>query len=489
MAAWLAVLPIFKDLIFWLSIALVTALIYFLAPSLFWTVALLAVAVIFFKLAFSMKQPNQRIGVSALGLLLVVFALVLPMSGLFSVFGEEFASKDVALHWQVNGDPNEPNRLHKYDIAGTLNRSLLPNEVLQISGQCFAYSDDDYSYSTIQFRTLIDNSPVSDYAGGGSLSQGSSATSSGFCALPAGVPTDSISGGYHTVSYDAKGTYRSSFGGAETPFGGVAGSYEFYKEDNRCADPSYIDYIVPVPEGVTLRKVPAANEVGFAVTDPIFCHTSPVAIQQSGVTVAQDYKPLDSLMADGYATVPAGQLWLVRYRGLPNAAANDIIACANSNGVWDATNNKCLMPPVIYYDCRGIITTTSDCITEEPPKCEDAEAVLDLTDGICYKFIDTVVNPNPTCPEKSELTTKNGNLACVWNDVECPTNSTWDASKKICINETIADPVQGSVTTPPITATPVSQMSQENQYLIYGAFGVMIIAIFASAIFFKKKRR
>ena len=489
MVEWLAVLPIFKDLIFWLSIALVTALIYFLAPSLFWTVALLAVAVIFFKLAFSMKQANQRIGVSALGLILVVFALVLPMSGLFSVFGEEFANNNVSLHWQVNGDPNSPNRLHKYDIVGTLNRSLLPNEILQISGQCYTYSDDDYSYSTIQFRTLIDNAPVSDYAGGGSLSNGSGDVSSGFCSLPAGVSTNSISGGYHTVSYDAKGTYRSSFGGAETSFGGVAGSYEFFKEDVRCSDPQFIDYIVPVPEGVTLRKVPAANEVGFAVSDPIFCHTSPVQIQQSGVTVAQDYKPLDSLMANGYATVPAGQLWLVRYRGLPNAAANDIIACANNNGVWDNTNNRCEMPPTIYYNCNGIVTTTKDCITEIKPKCLDPEAVLDTSDGLCYKYIDTEVTPQPTCPVDSELTTVNGNMACVWNKVDCPTNSTWDSAKKICINEGTTDPINGNITTPAVTNVSVLDMSQENQYLIYGAFGVMIIAIFASAIFFKKKRR
>lgn len=489
MVAWLAVLPLFKDLIFWVIMVLILGIIYFIFPALFWTVALLAVAVIFFKLAFSMKQPNQRIGVSALGLLLVVFAIFLPMSGLLSVFGEEFASKDVALHWQVNGDSYEPNRLHKYDIIGTLNRSLLPNEILQISGECFAYSDNDYSYSTIQFRTLIDNAPVDNYAGGGSLSTGSNIPSRAPCVLPAGVSTDSISGGYHTVSYDAMGIYRSSFGGAETPFGGVAGSYEFFKEDVRCSDPQYIDYIVPVPEGVTLRKSPAANEVGFAVTDPIFCHTSPVQIQQSGVTVAQDYKPLDSLMADGYATVPAGQLWLVRYRGLPNVAANDIIACANSKGVWDATNNQCVMPPVLYYDCWGVRTTTSDCITELKPKCSDPQAVLDLSDGLCYNYIDPVVNPNPTCPVDSELKTVNGNLACVWSKVDCPTNSSWDSAKRICVNESTSDPIQGIITTPAVTNVPVFDMPQENQYLIYGAFGAMIIAIFASAIFFKKKRR
>jgi hypothetical protein len=201
-----------------------------------------------------------------------------------------------------------------------------------------------------------------------------------------------------------------------------------YVEPSQCTDSSFVTYEQVFKSGTTIRVAPQnPNETGFRIPNPVFCHTAPVLKQytDSNQVFEQSNTEYDSLTNGGYVTVPAGQQWVLFYRGAP--VINDALVCQDNGGVWNATDNRCELPPTLWFVCNGIVTQQSECIVQATDyRCQNPAAQLHLNDDGTQTCI-LWLNPVPMCPSGSTMITVDGSPMCVFTpptENQCPSGTT-----------------------------------------------------------------
>lgn len=519
-----------------LIIVLIVILFYFVFHQLFVVIALLCVAGFFGYLAVNQKKPS--IPLAGIAAFFVIIAVVGPSIGAFSTFGEEFSDTAISITQRYATDPANPNNYHQFSWVGNFSqagRAVGSNEDLLFSvTDSYSKCGDDYSRTEVKFTQYIDDAKVGETSCIASC--GSSGTQySGCPILPASLPAASLAGGYHNLKVVASAKYsQPDFGGGVSDLGeSTIYSAQFYKEPPECASTQLIDYKVSVPQGVTLRVTPqSANETGFQVANPIFCHSVPVqeikanytdvsdapdattckskggvwntaetkCQKYTEVSHTQQFEPLDLLSKDGYVTVPEGELWLVSYRGTPAADVNGLLQCSDAGGVWDSSTNICDLPPTIYYNCHGVITTSKNCVTQDTPNYlgGDPSTVIDLSmdNPVCQKYFDINVTPTPNCPAEAKILFKETTgYYCEWNCDPCPASNPYNkATKKCAPSTTVAPPVNGEI--PPVSVgtevgLPGTQPAndQTNTIIIVVVFlAVLVVAGFFTRGKLKRKK-
>jgi hypothetical protein len=180
-----------------------------------------------------------------------------------------------------------------------------------------------------------------------------------------------------------------------------------YIEPQKCIDNSYVTYEQVFKQGSIVRTSPQnENEVGFRIENPTFCHSAPILkqYQDSNQVFEQSNTEYDLLNNGSSVTVPNGQQWVMFYRGLP--AIDGALQCQDNGGVWNATDNRCELPPTLWFVCNGILTQERDCVVQTTDyRCKSPTAVLETQpDGsfICHEYFD-VSETTYNCPTGSEL--------------------------------------------------------------------------------------
>jgi len=196
---------------------------------------------------------------------------------------------------------------------------------------------------------------------------------------------------------------------------------QIYIEPSKCIDSSLVTYEQVAKSGTTLRVTPQnANEVGFRIQNLTFCHSAPILKMKTDTNMVfeQSSREYDSLVAGSYVTVPAGEEWIIFYRG--DSGLNDVLVCANNNGVWNQTENRCELPPTLWFVCNGVLTQTKDCVVQTTDyRCQDPRAILEIKEDnsqvctIYFPQITITPDANYECPENFFLDeTDTGNKIC-----------------------------------------------------------------------------
>ena len=219
-----------------------------------------------------------------------------------------------------------------------------------------------------------------------------------------------------------------------------------YIEPEACTSPFLVTYQQIIREGITARVVPQnPGEVNFAVEDPVFCHTAPLLkmIIDSNQVFEQSVIEYDSLTAGGSVTVPSGEQWIFFYRGDP--LLNNVLLCAQGGGVWNQSENRCELPPTLWFICNGILTQQRDCVVQSNDfRCEDPDAILEINpDGtrtcvIYFNVGETVFN----CPAGFELDfLPSGAARCLGTpEIACESG---EFENGLCVAN--ADPIEGAI--------------------------------------------
>ncbi len=180
-----------------------------------------------------------------------------------------------------------------------------------------------------------------------------------------------------------------------------------YIEPQKCIDNSYVTYEQVFKQGSIVRVSPQnENEVGFRTESPTFCHSAPILkqYQDSNQVFEQSNMEYDLLNNGSSVTVPNGQQWVMFYRGLP--AIDGALQCQDNGGVWNATDNRCELPPTLWFVCNGIVTQEQDCVVQTTDyRCQSPTAVLETQPNgsfICHEYFD-VSETTYNCPSGSEL--------------------------------------------------------------------------------------
>ena len=181
-----------------------------------------------------------------------------------------------------------------------------------------------------------------------------------------------------------------------------------YIESQKCIDNSFVTYEKIFKQGTEISLVPLQGQVGFADITPVFCHSAPVLkqYQDSNQVFEQSNLEYDLLKNGSTVIVPGGQQWVFFYRGLPQISG--VLECQNNSGVWNATENRCELPPTLWFECNGILTQQRDCIVQSTDdRCEDPEAILEIESNgnqVCRKYF-TEGQTQFICPVETTLKT------------------------------------------------------------------------------------